>query len=291
MHTQENAAHAEDQEWTLVIKPRNSLFDLNLKEVWRYRDLLWLFVRRDFVAQYKQTILGPLWNLVQPILTTMMFLLVFGKIANIPTDGIPPVLFYMSGITIWNYFSVCLTNTSNTFVTNAAIFGKVYFPRLVIPLSIVASNLVKFGIQFGLLIAAMIYYNFNGYPLNLGWHVLLMVPTIFLMAGIGLGLGIIISSLTTKYRDFTVLMAFAIQLWMYATPIAYPLSFLNHTKYRAIIKLNPLTSIVELFRYSIFGKATVTAGDICYSAGFVLVCIILGTVIFTRVEKTFMDTV
>ena len=291
MHIQDKATLAEDQQWTLVIKPRNSLFDLNLREVWKYRDLLRLFVRRDFVAQYKQTVLGPLWNLVQPILTTLMFLLVFGKIANIPTDGIQPVLFYMSGITIWNYFSVCLMNTSNTFVSNAAIFGKVYFPRLVIPLSIVVSNLVRFIIQFGLLVAAMIYYNFNGYPMHLSWHILLILPTLLLMAGFGLGLGIIISSLTTKYRDFTVLMTFAIQLWMYATPIAYPLSFLNHTKYKPIIMLNPLTSITELFRYSIFGKATVSAGDVCYSTAFVVICLIVGSVIFTRVEKTFMDTV
>ena len=291
MRIQDNATQTESQDWTLVIKPRNSLFDLNLREVWQYKDLLWLFVRRDFVAQYKQTVLGPLWNLAQPILTTLMFLLVFGKIANIPTDGIQPVLFYMSGITIWNYFSVCLTNTSNTFVANAAIFGKVYFPRLVIPLSIVVSNLVRFMIQFALLAAAMIYYNFKGYPLHITWHILLIIPTILLMAGIGLGLGIIISSLTTKYRDFTVLMTFAIQLLMYATPIAYPLSFLNHSRYKAIILLNPLTPVTELFRYSIFGKGTVTTGNICYSTAFVIICLALGSVIFTRVEKTFMDTV
>ena len=277
--------------WDIVIKPKSSFFDINLGEVWRYRDLLVLLVKRDFVAQYKQTILGPIWNLVQPILTTIMFLLLFGKIANIPTDGIQPVLFYMSGITIWNYFSVCLVNTSNTFITNAAIFGKVYFPRLVIPLSVVLSNLVRFGIQFGLLLATMLYYNFNGHPIHLSWSFLLIIPTLILMAGMSLGLGIIISSMTTKYRDFTVLMTFAIQLLMYATPIVYPLSYLAHSRYKTLIALNPLSSVTELFRYSLFGVGSVTPGNILYSIGFALVCLLVGLLIFTRVEKTFMDTV
>ena len=287
----ENLPQADAEQWDLVVRPQNSLFDLNLKEVWRYKDLLFLFVRRDFIAQYKQTILGPLWNLVQPILTTIMFLLIFGKIANIPTDGIQPVLFYMSGITIWNYFSVCLTSTSTVFVANAGIFGKVYFPRLVIPLSIIISNIVRFGIQFGLLLIAMIYYHFKGYPIHMGWNFLLIFPTLLFMAAIGLGLGIIISSLTTKYRDFTVLMTFAIQLLMYATPIVYPLSFLSHSKYKSLILLNPLTSVTELFRYSLFGVGTVTAGNILYSVVFACMCLFLGLMIFSRVEKTFMDTV
>jgi lipopolysaccharide transport system permease protein len=284
-------SQADAENWDLIIRPKSSLFDLNLKEVWRYRDLLFLFVRRDFIAQYKQTILGPLWNLVQPILTTAIFLLIFGKIANIPTDGIPPILFYMSGITIWNYFQVCLTNTSSVFVANASIFGKVYFPRLVIPLSIIVSNLAKFGIQFGLLVIAMVYFQFKGYPMHLGWNFLLILPTLVLMAGIGLGLGIIISSLTTKYRDFTVLMTFAIQLLMYATPIAYPLSFLGHSKFRTVIILNPLTSVAELFRYSLFGKGTITPENLLYSFGFMSICLFFGLMIFSRVEKTFMDTV
>ena len=291
MRTQDKATLAEDQQWTLVIKPRNSLFDLNLKEVWRYRDLLWLFVRRDFVAQYKQTILGPIWNVIQPILTTIMFLLLFGKIANIPTDGIQPVLFYMSGITIWNYFSTSLIAASNTFVGNAAIFGKVYFPRLVMPLSVIMSNIVRLGIQFGLLLLCMIYYAIKGVPIHIGLSWLLIIPLVALMAGIGLGLGIIISSLTTKYRDFTVLMTFVIQLAMYVTPIAYPLSFLAHSKYKALISLNPITPIVEAFRYIVFGHGTVTVASMSYSLAFMVVSLFIGVTIFTQVEKTFMDTV
>jgi lipopolysaccharide transport system permease protein len=279
------------EDWDLVIKPSHSLFDLNLKEVWRYRDLLVLFVKRDFVAQYKQTILGPFWNLIQPILTTLMFLLIFGKIANIPTDGIQPILFYMSGITIWNYFSVCLTSASGTFVTNASIFGKVYFPRLVMPLSIVLSNVVRFGIQFSLLLAVMIYYHFNGHPLHITWSWLLIIPILIIMAGIGFGLGIILSSLTTKYRDLTILLTFAIQLYMYATPVAYPLSYLSHGKYKTLISLNPLTSVVELFRYAIFGVGTFTAATVLYSLTFMVISIVIGLLIFTKVERTFMDTV
>ncbi|NCU04384.1 MAG: ABC transporter permease, partial [Chitinophagaceae bacterium] len=212
------------EQWDLEIKPKASLLDLNLKEVWRYRDLMMLFVRRDFVAQYKQTILGPLWHVIQPVLTTIMFLLVFGKIANIPTDGIEPIVFYMSGIAIWNYFSTCLTATSNTFVANAGIFGKVYFPRLVLPLSIVISNIVKFAIQFGILLMCMLWFLiYKGVPIVIGWQWFLVPVLIIIMAGIGLGTGIIISSLTTKYRDLTVLIGFAVQLLMYATPVAYPM--------------------------------------------------------------------
>jgi lipopolysaccharide transport system permease protein len=289
---EKTAERQAPEAWDLVIKPSNSLFDLNLKEIWRYRDLLLLFVKRDFTAQYKQTILGPFWNLIQPILMTLMFLLVFGKIANIPTDGIKPsVIFYMSGITIWNYFSVCLTSTSTTFVTNAPIFGKVYFPRLVMPLSIVISNIVRFGIQFALLLAMMIYFHFTGYPLHLQWSWLLVVPVLLLMGGLGLGLGIIISSMTTKYRDLTVLMTFAIQLYMYATPIAYPLSYLAHSRYKTLIELNPLTPVVELFRYSLYGAGTFTTGSILYSTVFMIVSLVTGLLIFTRVERTFMDTV
>lgn len=291
MRTQDNAALSEDQHWTLVIKPRNSLFDLHLHDVWKYRDLLWLFVRRDFVAQYKQTVLGPIWNVIQPILTTAMFLIVFGKIANIPTDHIDAIPFYMSGITIWNYFATSLTAASNTFVGNAAIFGKVYFPRLVVPISVIMSNIVRFGIQFGLLLVCMIYYAFKGSPIHFGLSWLLIIPLVALMAGIGLGLGIIISSLTTKYRDFTVLMTFVIQLAMYITPVAYPLSFLNHSKYKALVSLNPISPIVEAFRYILFGHGTVTMASMGYSIGFMIVSLFIGVTIFTQVEKTFMDTV
>lgn len=278
--------------WDLEIKPQSSLFDLNLKEVWRYRDLMMLFVRRDFVAQYKQTILGPVWHLVQPILTTMMFLLVFGKIANIPTDGIDPVLFYMSGITIWNYFSTCLTATSNTFVANASIFGKVYFPRLVLPLSIVLSNIVKLGIQFGLLLICMFWFAlFREVPLQFGVHWLLIPLLVVLMAGIGLGAGIIISSLTTKYRDFTVLVGFAVQLLMYATPVVYPMSFLSDKWYVTFIKWNPLSAIIEGFRYALFHTGNFTLSSLWYSAVFMAVVLFAGTILFSKTERTFMDTV
>jgi lipopolysaccharide transport system permease protein len=286
-----STAKSSETSWDIELKPSNSLFDVNLGELWTYRDLLILFVRRDFIAQYKQTILGPLWNVIQPILTTVMFLLIFGKIANIPTDGIKPILFYMSGITIWNYFQACLMNTSNTFITNAAIFGKVYFPRLVIPLSVILSNLVRFGIQFLLLFAAMLYYSYNGYPLHITFNWLLIPFILFLMAGTGLGLGIIISSLTTKYRDLTVLMTFAIQLGMYATPVAYPLSFLSHSRYRLLISLNPLSSLLEGFRYALFGAGTFTLGGLLYTVCFMVISLFFGVLLFNKVERSFMDTV
>ena len=242
-------------------------------------------------AQYKQTVLGPLWHLIQPILTTAIFLLLFGKIANIPTDGIQPVLFYMSGITLWNYFSASLTNTSNTFVTNAPIFGKVYFPRLVIPISVVLSNIIRLGIQFGLLLAAMIWYHFNGYPITISLNWFWIPVLVLLIAGISLGLGIIISSLTTKYRDFTILITFIIQLMMYVTPIGYPISVLAHSKYKSIIELNPLTGIVESFRYVLFGKGAMDLHGLLYSFGFMLVSLFIGLLIFSKVERSFMDTV
>ena len=278
--------------WDTVITPRTGLLDIDFRAIWRYRDLVWLFVRRDFVAQYKQTILGPVWHIIQPIFTTIMFLLVFGRIANIPTDGIQPTLFYMSGITVWNYFSACLINTSSTFVSNAGIFGKVYFPRLVLPLSIVISNMVRFGIQFLLLLFIMLYYLiFKGIAIQFGVAWLYIPVLVIMMAGLGLGLGIIISSLTTKYRDFAVLLGFAIQLAMYATPVAYPLSFLKQKSFKWLIDLNPLTSIVECFRYALFGRGTFTAGSLLYSSVFMVIVLLAGVIIFNRVEKSFMDTV
>lgn len=280
-----------EEHWDQVIEPKAKLLDLNLKEVWRYRDLLLLFVKRDFTAQYKQTILGPLWHFIQPIFTTIVFLLVFGKIANIPTDGIEPVLFYMSGISIWNYFSACLTATSNTFVANAGIFGKVYFPRLVIPLSTVMSNMVKFGIQFLLLLSVMIYFGIKNQSFHFTTSWLLIPLLVLMMAGLGLGLGIIISSLTTKYRDFNVLIGFAVQLLMYATPIAYPLSFIRDKGFASWIAWNPLTPIVEAFRYALFGSGSVNSTGLLYSGGITLIVLFVGIVVFSRVEKSFMDTV
>ena len=290
-HQHTSGNKVEDEEWDLVIQPNAALLDLNLKEVWRYRDLLWLFVKRDFSAQYKQTILGPLWHFIQPIFTTVVFLLVFGKIANIPTDGIEPALFYMSGISIWNYFSSCLTATSNTFVANAGIFGKVYFPRLVIPFSTVLSNMVKFGIQLLLLLAVMTYFGIKNQSFHFGVSWLLIPLLVLMMAGLGLGLGIIISSLTTKYRDFNVLIGFAVQLLMYATPVAYPLSFLKANKYASWIAWNPLTPIVEAFRYALFATGSANATGLLYSGAFILLVLFVGMLIFSKVERTFMDTV
>jgi lipopolysaccharide transport system permease protein len=281
----------EKEDWDLVLRPQASLLDLHLVDIWRYRDLLVLFIKRDFVAQYKQTILGPVWHLVQPILTTLVFLLLFGRIAHIPTDGIQPILFYMSGITLWNYFSICFTSTSNTFVNNASIFGKVYFPRLILPLSIVLSNLIRLGIQFGLLLAVMIWFNFHGYPIHIGLSWVWIPVLVALMAGLGLGLGIIISSLATKYRDFTILMGFVVQLWMYVTPVGYPMSYLANSKYHLVIKLNPLSSIVESFRYALFGKGFVPIHGLMYSFGIMIVSLFMGILIFSRVERSFMDTV
>lgn len=286
-----NSEPSIEEHWDLIIQPKANLLDLKLGEVWKYRDLLFLFVKRDFAAQYKQTILGPLWHFIQPIFTTIVFLLVFSRIANIPTDGIPPVLFYMSGITMWNYFSACLNGTSNTFVANAGIFGKVYFPRLVIPLSTVMSNLVKFGIQLLLLATVFIFYAVKGMPVYIDGSVFIIPVLVLMMAGLGLGLGIMISSLTTKYRDFTVLIGFAVQLLMYATPVAYPLSFLQHNKYASWIRWNPLTPIVEAFRYALFHKGSFNAGSLLYSAFFIAGILLLGLLMFSKVERTFMDTV
>ena len=289
---QETSVPVEDNaNWDLILNARGSLFNLNLKEVWKYRDLLVLFVRRDFVASFKQTILGPLWHIIQPVLTTIMFLFVFTNVAKIPTDGIPPVLFYMSGLAIWNYFSSCLIGTSSTFVANAGMFGKVYFPRMVIPLSIVISNIVKLVIQFVLLIIVFIYYSFHGYPFHLTWAILLVPVLVILMALMGLGLGVIFSSLTTKYRDFAILLGFGMQLFMYATPIAYPYSYLQFSPYRLLLQLNPLTSIIEMFRFALFGKGVFTPLSVTYSCVFIMVTLFLGIILFNKVEKTFIDTV
>ncbi len=280
------------EEWDLIIKPRDSIFNLNLKEVWNYRYLLVMFVKRDIVSVYKQTILGPIWFFIQPILTTIVFVVIFGNIAKISTDGLPQVLFYLAGITIWNYFSEILTTTSNTFVTNANIFGKVYFPRLVLPLSKVISGLIKFGIQFLLFALAIIYFLAKGAAVhpNLLQIIIFTPLVLFIMAGLGLGLGLILSALTTKYRDLTFLIVFGVQLGMYATPIIYPLSAL-HSRYRMLIVSNPLSSLVEVFRKAYLGAGELSWPGLLYSFAFMTVIMILGIVIFNRVEKTFMDNV
>jgi lipopolysaccharide transport system permease protein len=289
--TQKVKPEEDDHEWDLEIRPKPHLLNLNLKEVWRYRDLLVLFVRRDFVAQYKQTILGPVWHFIQPILTTIIYLFIFGRVAKLPTDGIHPVLFFISGISLWNYFSVCLNTTSFAFHSNAAIFGKVYFPRIIMPLTVIISNLIRFGIQMLLIFSAMTWYYFHGEPVRITIAILYIPVILVLMAGIALGLGIIVSSVTTKYKDLNVLMSFAVQLGMFATPIVYPLSFLNDSGYSWLIRLNPLTPLVEAFRYALFQRGTFTATDLLYSAGFMIVVLLTGLIMFNKVEKTFMDTV
>lgn len=281
------------QNWTEEITPQNSLFDLKLKEVWRYKDLLAMFVKRDFVTFYKQTILGPLWFFVQPLLTSIMFLIIFGKVANIGTDEVPKMVFYLSGVTLWNYFSECLNKTATVFKDNANIFGKVYFPRLIMPLSIVVSNLVRFCIQFLLFILIWAWHYFKGYNLHPNWTILLVPYLLLLMAILALGAGMIISSLTTKYKDLIFLLTFGVQLLMYATPIIYPLSTLekNAKALAWIIKANPLSAIVETFRYGFTGSGNFSWMMLSYSSVFAILLLIIGALIFNKVEKGFMDTV
>lgn len=280
----------EKQDWTTLITPRTGWFDINLKEIWSYRDLIMLFVRRDFVAQYKQTILGPLWFLIQPLFSTLVFTLVFGTIAQIPTDGLPQFLFYMSGITAWNYFSECINKTSNTFVSNANIFGKVYFPRLAVPISVLFMSLVRFAIQFGLFLAFLIYFYIKGSPIHPNSWILLTPLLIVQMAALGLGMGILISSFTVKYRDLAQGFGFIVSLWMYATPIVYPLSQVPE-KWKWLIALNPMTSIVEIFRYAFLGAGTVQPWLFGLSISMTVLILFIGILMFNRVEKTFIDIV
>ncbi|MFH2101990.1 MAG: ABC transporter permease [Chloroflexota bacterium] len=279
-----------DNDWDLIIHPQRSWWDLRLGELWRYRDLIGLLVRRDFVAQYKQTILGPLWYLIQPILTTLVFTVIFSGIAHLSTDGLPPFLFYLAGNTVWGYFSTCLTSTSNTFAANAGIFGKVYFPRLSIPISVIISNLISFGIRFGVFLAFLAYFMLTGSAISPNLWILALPVLLFLMAGLGLGLGIIVSSLTTKYRDLQQLVSFGVQLLMYATPVIYPLSTVQGI-WRGLILINPMTPVVEIFRLAFLGTSSLSPFYLLYSAVFMLVVLLIGVLIFNRVEATFMDTV
>lgn len=281
------------KEWDLVIEPRGSLFQLNLKEVWKYRDLLEMYIKRDIVTFYKQTILGPLWFFIQPVFTTIVFMFVFGGLAGIPTDGIPQPLFYLSGICLWNYFSDSLVKTSDTFYTNQAVFGKVYFPRLIVPISVTISGLLKMFIQFLLFIGVYIYFVTKGSTVALNSYALLLPVLIFVLAGLGLGFGIIISSLTTKYRDLKFLLAFAVQLWMYFTPVIYPLSVMekSYKKYIWVIEANPLTAVMETFKYGFLGKGSFSWFSLGYSVTFTIVLLLIGTWIFNRVERSFMDVV
>jgi len=287
----------QQENWTTVIKPKTGLFEVDLKEIWRYRDLLTLFVKRNIKVQYKQTILGPLWWFIQPILTVVMYMVVFGGIAGIPTDGVPQPLFYLSGVCMWQYFSTCLTGTSNTFVSNAGIFGKVYFPRLIMPITTVTSNLVRFGIQLLLFVVVYVYYVLMGINVAPNWYLLLLPVLVLMMAGLALGFGIVISSMTTKYRDLQILFSFVVQLWMYATPIVYPLSqvkgktALGMDLY-TIMCINPVTPVLEAFKYGALGAGEFIGwGWLAYSFAFMLVVLTIGILIFNKVQKSFMDTV
>lgn len=283
-------ASIKDNEWDLTIQPRNKWYKLKLKEIWNYRDLLFLFVKRDFVSIYKQTILGPLWLFIQPILTTLTFTIIFTNIAKIGTNGIPAVLFYLSGITLWTYFADCLTKTSNTFISNAGVFGKVYFPRLLVPLSVLFSNLVKLGVQFLLFAIVWAYFLFTTDTIKPNAGLLLVPVLIIIIAGLGMAFGIIISALTTKYRDLTFLVGFGVQLLMYASPIVYPLDIVPD-KYKYLLLLNPVTPIIEAFKYSFVGIGFFSWGYLLYSFIIMVVLLTIGVIIFNRVEKSFMDTV
>lgn len=279
-----------EQQWTEEIKSQDSLFSINFKELWHYRDLLLMLLKRDFVTFYKQTILGPIWFFVQPIMTSLIYLVLFGQVAKLSTDGLPQLAFYLSGITIWNYFSEALTKTSTIFKDNAAVFGKVYFPRLIMPLAVVCSGLMKFAIQFALFIAVVLYYTFVTASIQPNLWVLATPFLILLMAAFALGLGMIFSSLTTKYKDLSFLLTFGIQLAMYATPVVYPVSAMP-VKYKWITDMNPLTGIFECFRYGYLGAGHFEPFSLVYTTVFVTVLLIAGTVIFNKVEKSFMDTV
>lgn len=284
-----------EQKFQTVIEPKNGWFDLHLKELLQYKDLIFLFVKRNFVSQYKQTVLGPLWAIIQPLLTTVVFTLVFGNIAGLAADGVPSFIFYLSGTILWTYFNQCLTQTANTFVANRATLGKVYFPRLVMPVSTVFSNLISLSIQFVFMVAFLVYYVVTDQGCEPNIYILMTPLIILQLALLSLGCGIIISALTTKYRDLAMLVGFGTQLWMYASPIAYDLSsmtvFAPGGKYHTLIMLNPLTPIVNLFRYAYLGLGNMEW--IFYGIGWAITIVILfiGIILFSKVEKTFMDTV
>lgn len=284
------ASDRQPEQWDLVIQPRRSLFDLHLDDLWRYRDLVYLFVRRDFVAQFKQTVLGPAWFVINPLLTTVVFTVVFGNIAKLSTDGLPPMIFYLSGNIVWQYFSDCLLKTSSTFTANAGIFGKVYFPRLAVPVSLVISGLIKFFLQLVFFLGFWTWFSLQGAPIDLTAAALALPLLILLMAGMSLGLGIIFSSMTTKYRDLTFLLGFGVRLAMYGTPVIFPLSSVDE-EYRWILLANPMTPVIEAFRAGFLGQGMFDPGLLAYSAGFTAAVLLLGIVIFNRVEKSFMDTV
>lgn len=278
--------------WTTVIQPKNSLLQVDFRELWQYRDLYRMLVKRDIVVWYKQTIIGPLWFFIQPILTTIMFMIVFGGIAKIGTDGIPQPLFYLAGICLWNYFAESLNQTSNTFIQNSALFGKVYFPRLVVPFATVTSNLVRLGIQLLLFVFVYLYFAFfTEATVTPNLYICLVPLLILLLSGLALGFGVLFSSLTTKYRDLTFLLSFLVQLWMYATPVIYPLSTIENPTLKTLMLLNPMTAILETFKYAVLGVGQFRFEYLTYSALFTLFIMAIGIVVFNKVQRTFMDTV
>lgn len=289
----------QQEKWLFEITPKKSLLDLNLKEVWQYRDLLFLFVKRDVVTLYKQTILGPLWYLIQPLFTSVIFTLVFNNIAGISTGTVPPFLFNLAGVTVWNYFKECLTATSDTFKKNEAIFGKVYFPRVIMPMSIVVSNLLKFGIQIFIFICFYLYYYSIGYEITPNRYILFFPILIIAMGMIGLGLGMIISSMVTKYRDLTFLVSFGVQLLMYLSAVMYPLDLMRKklinleegTDYSWIVDINPIAHLIEFGRYILLNDGTFSMFGVIYTSIFTLVIFFLGLLIFNKTEKTFIDTI
>ena len=276
---------------TIIITPHHKLWSVDFREIWHYRDLIELFVKRNIVVQYKQTVLGPLWYIIQPILTVAMNMIVFGGIAKMSTDGVPQALFYMAGNVCWFYFADCLNQTSATFTANQQMFGKVYFPRLVVPIATVLSNLLRFAIQLGLFVVIYLWLFFNGANVSPNWSILLLLVLIVMLAGLGLGFGILVSSMTTKYRDLTILFTFIVQLWMYGTPIVYPLSMVTDTTLRLCIMANPLTAVIETFKYSTLGVGYFSWAALAYSFVFMMVLLIIGVVVFNKVQRSFMDTV
>lgn len=289
----------QEEKWDIVIKPKDKLFSVDFEELWRYRDLCGLFVKRNIITQYKQTILGPAWFVIQPALTVIMYMVVFGGIAGIPTDGVPRPLFYLAGTCMWQYFASCLNNTSNTFVSNSGIFGKVYFPRLIMPVASVISNLLRLGIQFSFFVIVYIVYSITDPTCHahLTWFALLFPILIAMMAGLALGFGTIISSMTTKYRDLQVLFSFLVSLWMYATPIVYPLSqtkskFFLGVPVHTFMCLNPVTPVIETFKYGFLGCGEFVGWRwLIYSFVFMVILLAFGIVVFNKVQKSFMDTV
>ena len=279
-----------EQTWKKIIEPKSKLLDLKLGELIEYRDLIWMFVKRSFKSAYKQTILGPLWFIINPLITSVLYTVVFGGIAKISTDGVPQFIFYMAGNTAWSYFATCLTSTSNTFTANAAVFGKVYFPRLVMPISTVIYAVLSFLIQFVMLVGFIIYFTVIGENVNPNMYMCLLPVFVLHMAAMGLGFGIIISSLTTKYRDLSILVGFGVQLWMYITPIVYPISALSD-KAKSLIMLNPMAPVINNFKYAFLGCGQMEWGYWALSAVVTLIVLFVGIVIFNRVDKTFMDTV